>query len=378
MNVIVVEDDELMADLLETVLSGLHPTLKVFKASTLGEAMELWRTRTPGLFVVDWALPDGSGLELLRKVRAEDKDVPVMMVSGRSDRESILKAAHYGISGYISKPFSVSVLHERLSGMLKTILPEVPDAETLEGLLAGRLESGLQIPTRMDVASVLGLMERVGELSGAQLAERWRNEASLCARLLEVANRSSLRRTGKPVATVRDAISVMGVPMALSQALALALDMGAAFRSQELAHYAKQHQTEAEAVGMEAQKIAMALGKKPLEFQTAGLLSRMGELAVLNIMDQFVQQGGELAETDIGNGLRDWAQRYGNRLKVQWRLPLATRQMIGAVHHLSREDVRQSMLVMRAAALLTGGPADNPECSRLLRLLGLEDWQGAS
>lgn len=374
MNVIIVEDDELMADLLETVVAGLHPSLRVFKAFTVGEALELWQAKAPGLFVVDWSLPDGSGLGLLREIRTKDKEVSVVMVTGRADRDSILKAAHYGISGYISKPFSIEMLHERLYGMLKTVLPEDSGTETLDELLTSKLESGIQIPTRMDVAGILGLMERADDLSGAQLAERWQKEPALCARLLEVANRSSFRRTGEPIATVRDAISVMGVPMALSQALALALDTGSAFRSPALAQRAKHHQAEAEAVGSEAQKIALVLSKKTLEFQTAGLLSRMGELAVLNVMDRFVQQGRELTDSDIEGGLRAWAQQYGNRLKVQWRLPLTIRQMIGAVHHLSREDVRQNLLVMRAASLIAGGQTDTPECLRLLRQLGLENW----
>ncbi|MBO6809697.1 MULTISPECIES: response regulator [Marinobacter] len=374
MNVIIVEDDDLMADLLETVVAGLHPALRVFKAFTVSEALDLWRSRAPGLFVIDWSLPDGTGLDVLRKIRAADKNMPVVMVTGRADRDSILKAAHYGISGYISKPFSVEMLHERLSGMLKAVLPEDTSVETLAEMLSRKLESGLQIPTRMDVSGILGLMERAQDLSGGQLAERWQKEASLCARLLEVANRSSFRRTGEPVATVRDAISVMGVPMALSQALALALDTGSSFRSPALAQSARHHQAQAEAVGSEAQKLALVLGKKALEFQTAGLLSRMGELAVLNVMDQFVQQGGELTEGDIENGLREWAKQYGNTLKVQWRLPLAIRQMSGAVHYLAREDVRQNLLIMRVAGLIAGGQAENPECSRLLRHLGLEDW----
>ena len=95
---------------------------------------------------------------------------------------------------------------------------------------------------------------------------------------------------------------------------------------------------------------------------------------MLNVMDQFVQHGGELTDADIENGLRDWAQKYGNTLKVQWRLPLAIRQMTGAVHYLARGDVRQNLLVMRVAGLIAGGQTDNSECARLLRHLGLEDW----
>lgn len=116
------------------------------------------------------------------------------------------------------------------------------------------------------------------------------------------------------------------------------------------------------------------MAKKPLEFQTAGLLSRMGELAVLRVMEEFIYQGGDLSDSEIESGLRDWAHRYGNKLKVRWRLPLAIRQMIGAVHYLAREDVRQDLLVMRAAGLIAEGRMETPECQRLLSRLGLESW----
>ena len=150
MNVIIVEDDDLMADLLETVVAGLHPALRVFKAFTVSEALDLWRSRAPGLFVIDWSLPDGTGLDVVRKIRAADKNMPVVMVTGRADRDSILKAAHYGISGYISKPFSVEMLHERLSGMLKAVLPAATRCKHPADMLARKLATRLLTPRRME------------------------------------------------------------------------------------------------------------------------------------------------------------------------------------------------------------------------------------
>lgn len=375
MNVIIVEDDDLMADLLETVVSGLHPAIRVSKAHTVGDARRLWESLGPTFFIVDWMLPDGSGLELLRDIRAKDKSVPVVMITARADRDSILKAAHYGISGYISKPFNVELLHERLIAMIGDSLPDEASSRSLSEMLAEGLDSGVHIPGNMDVAGLLALVERADELSASQLSERWQKEVAVSARLLEVANRSSFRRSGSPVASVRDAISVMGVPMALNHGLALALDVGASFTSGVIRSRAQEYHARAEAVAAEAQKIAAAMGKRGLSFQTAGLLSRMGELAVLSVMDRFVREGGgSLSNADIEQSLTDWAQPYGNRLKVQWRLPLDLRQLVGAVHHLSRENVTQDHLVMRGAALLAGPGKSGKECERVMRQLGLEAW----
>ncbi|KAA1171486.1 response regulator [Marinobacter salinexigens] len=370
-----VEDDDLMADLLETVVSGLNPAIRVSKAHSVGDAKRLWESMNPKFFIVDWMLPDGSGLALLRDIRAKDKDVPVVMITARADRDSILKAAHYGISGYISKPFDVELLHGRLVSMIGDSLPDEASSRSLPEMLAEGLDSGVHIPGNMDVAGILALIEEADQLSGSRLAERWQKEVALSARLLEVANRSSFRRSGAPVTSVRDAISVMGVPMALNQGLALALDVGTSFTSGVIRSRALEYHALAEAVACEAQKIAAAMGKRGRLFQTAGLLSRMGELAVLSVMDRFVREGGgSLSNADIEQALEDWAQPYGNRLKVQWRLPLDLRQLIGAVHHLSRENVTQQHLVMRGAALLAGPERLSTECERLMRQLGLEAW----
>ena len=375
MDALIVDDDDLMADLLETVVAGLHPAITVQKAAGFHEAMAQWEKRQPNLLMVDWNLPDGSGLEIVRQVRAKDKTVAIVMITGRADRDSILKVAHYRINGYISKPFDVEMLHDRLVAMIGSALPEEPAmVSSLDTILADNVKSVIQLPVKTDAAAMLELISRAADLSAAQLAERWQDDPSLCSRLLDVANRSSFRRTGKPVVNLRDAISSMGVPMALNQGLALALDVSAAFTEETLRVAAVACQKQAETAALEAQRVALALGKRSSQFFTAGLLSRIGELAVLKVMDQFQKQGGELSEELVTQALRDWAQPYGNKLKVQWFLPLELRQLIGAVHFLPRENVTQERLIMRAGALIAERDDSNAELGKILRHLGLESW----
>ena len=54
----------------------------------------------------DWNLPHVSGLELLRQIRASDPDLPFLMVTGASDRESVIVAKENGVTGYLAKPYS--------------------------------------------------------------------------------------------------------------------------------------------------------------------------------------------------------------------------------------------------------------------------------
>ncbi|MDR9426165.1 MAG: response regulator, partial [Marinobacter sp.] len=119
MNVLVLEDDDLVAELLETVIASAYPGAKVEKFISVHEAIAGADKHSFDLVITDWNLPDGSGLELVRRLRSQDGDLPIVMVSGRSDRDSVLKAAHYGISGYITKPFSVEMVHERLAALIE-------------------------------------------------------------------------------------------------------------------------------------------------------------------------------------------------------------------------------------------------------------------
>jgi DNA-binding response OmpR family regulator len=366
---LILEDDDLVSELLETVVAGIYPGALVKIAETLGEAYELVSTTAFDLFITDWNLPDGDGLDLVKQVRKTDTEVPIVMVSGRSDRDSVLKAAHFGINGYMTKPFDVQQLHERLVKLLRPSSSRTPEIAVL---LKESLNEVIQLPSDMDPSDVIELMSRQEELSPAQLAERWRDEASLTARLLDVANSTSFRRTGKPVETLRDAISSMGVALTLNQALALSLDVSSKLRNDMLRDLAKKHYEEAVDVGKEAQRLAIRLKKQPVLLQKAGLLSRLGELAVLKVLNQYVSLGGELQAAEAEQLLKQWAQEYGNRLKVQWRLPLSTRELIGAVHHLPSDCTREDRITMRAAAMIAGGRQETEECQRLLRRLGID------
>ena len=69
-------------------------------------------------FVVsDWNMPNMTGLELLRAIRADDalKHLPVLMVTAEAKKENIIAAAQAGASGYVVKPFTAAVLEEKLN-----------------------------------------------------------------------------------------------------------------------------------------------------------------------------------------------------------------------------------------------------------------------
>lgn len=373
MKVLILEDDLLMADLLETVVSGLYPGLTVQVFDQVENAKAAWIAGPADLVITDWNLPDGSGRILLQAVRNTSKTVPVVVVTGRSDRSSILAAAKLGISSYIVKPFSLELVHERLAQLVAPFSQEEKGLPDLSDRLQAAVGSSSQLPGMSDAGAVLKLLERQNELAPAELAERWKQEPAIVAKLLGVANGSSLRRSGQSVLNLKDAITKIGVPMALNQALALSLDVAGGLPDQRLKDLAREYQGWAEKVAIEAQRLAILMGGSGELHYTAGLLSRVGELVTLRVIQQHLDAGSETSDDEIGRTITEWAQKLGNCMKIQWHLPLELRGLIGAIYLRRRDSVTPDHLIMGAAAMLINGMDENEEYRRLIRLLGLAD-----
>ena len=176
MKALVLEDDELVGELIESIVAGLGGVQQVTLARSLTEAKRCVAGDAFGLYLVDWELPDGSGLELVKQIRRSDSVVPVVIISGRSDRESVIKAAHHGISGYITKPLDVELLHQRLTDLIPA--PTVESASVHE-FMAKASNSVVQLPTELDPAEIIELIGRADTLSASELAERWREQIGL-------------------------------------------------------------------------------------------------------------------------------------------------------------------------------------------------------
>lgn len=67
--------------------------------------------------ITDWNMPNMTGLELLQKIRSDDKlkSLPVLMITAEAKKENIIAAAQAGASGYIVKPFTAATLSEKLN-----------------------------------------------------------------------------------------------------------------------------------------------------------------------------------------------------------------------------------------------------------------------
>ena len=71
-----------------------------------------------GFVITDWNMPNMSGTDLARALRADGKTVPILMVTARSVREDIIAALESGVNNYIVKPFTPQVLKEKIDQVL--------------------------------------------------------------------------------------------------------------------------------------------------------------------------------------------------------------------------------------------------------------------
>jgi DNA-binding response OmpR family regulator len=79
----------------------------------------LVESRIPDCYLLDWNLPDGTGLELCEKIRETDEDVPIIFLTARIEEEYVVKALERGACDYMRKPVGQSELLLRLKKALK-------------------------------------------------------------------------------------------------------------------------------------------------------------------------------------------------------------------------------------------------------------------
>lgn len=91
---------------------------KVYEAGTLKQGLTDAGTRKPDLIVLDLGLPDGDGVDFIRDLRAWT-DVPVVVLSARSDESDKVAALDAGADDYLTKPFGVAELMARVRANLR-------------------------------------------------------------------------------------------------------------------------------------------------------------------------------------------------------------------------------------------------------------------
>src|SRR6476660_10491076 len=103
LTLLVVDDHEVVRQGLVAVLGRRAEFQVVAEAGTVAESIEAAERFRPDLIVMDVRLPDGSGIEACREIRAEHPEIRVVMLTSYPDEEAVLSAIVAGASGYLLK-----------------------------------------------------------------------------------------------------------------------------------------------------------------------------------------------------------------------------------------------------------------------------------
>ncbi|MBY0574542.1 MAG: phosphate regulon transcriptional regulator PhoB [Undibacterium sp.] len=122
--ILIVEDEPAISELISFTLRAAG-----WQTSSVGNTSEAWeylQRRTPQLILLDWMLPDQSGLRLLSKIRSDRhfNEMPVIMLTAKSMEEDKIAGLDHGADDYITKPFSPRELTARIKAMLRRKSPE--------------------------------------------------------------------------------------------------------------------------------------------------------------------------------------------------------------------------------------------------------------
>jgi len=123
--ILIVEDEIAIRDMLRAAL--LAADFECLEAGDIHQAYVLVVDQQPDLILLDWMLPGGNGLELIRRLKREANTqfIPVIMLTARTDEDHKIRGLETGADDYVTKPFSPRELIARINALLRRSAPEL-------------------------------------------------------------------------------------------------------------------------------------------------------------------------------------------------------------------------------------------------------------
>src|SRR3989338_3181017 len=117
MHILIIEDDEIIAKNIKTYLKnkGFISTI----AANIVDGTYCLQIDSYDVVVLDWMLPDGSGLDFCKTLREKNIAVPIIMLTAKSQLEDKVEGLIHGADDYLTKPFALEELHARVKALAR-------------------------------------------------------------------------------------------------------------------------------------------------------------------------------------------------------------------------------------------------------------------
>lgn len=121
MKILVVDDFATMRRIIKNILRQ-GGFLNIIEADDGITALNILKKEDIGLVISDWNMPNMSGLELLKTIRAtpELKDLPFLMVTAEGQKENVIEAVKNRVNNYVVKPFTAETLLEKINKIFES------------------------------------------------------------------------------------------------------------------------------------------------------------------------------------------------------------------------------------------------------------------
>jgi len=152
--ILIVEDEPAIQELL--AFNVVQAGFQAFCAADADGAWQQIRTNLPDLILLDWMLPNTSGVTLAKQLRSDThtKDIPIIMLTARGEERDKVLGLESGADDYITKPFSPRELMARIRAVLRRHTPQMPDKTVMAG--------GLELSPATHRVTADGIMIELG------------------------------------------------------------------------------------------------------------------------------------------------------------------------------------------------------------------------
>jgi DNA-binding response OmpR family regulator len=201
---LIVEDDPKILSFLSNGFTDLGHTVDSAQDGEDGEYMATLNHYD--VIILDWMLPQKSGIELLQSLRAKEIKVPVIMLTAKSDIDDKVSGLNYGADDYLSKPFSFKELHARIEALYRRSINVVSNTIELNGF--GTLDMEAKVIKRADKVIPLSKKEyellsflikhKNGMVSNSMIEEQlWSAESYINSNVIQVTIYNLRKKVGK-------------------------------------------------------------------------------------------------------------------------------------------------------------------------------------
>jgi two-component system phosphate regulon response regulator PhoB len=124
-NILLVEDEKAIVTLIKYNLE--KEGFKVFCSETGEDALKIIKEKTPDLVILDWMLPDTSGIDVCRQIKIDKKfkNIPVLILTAKGEPDDKIKGLEVGADDYVTKPFNNKELLLRIKSLIKRSKPSL-------------------------------------------------------------------------------------------------------------------------------------------------------------------------------------------------------------------------------------------------------------